>query len=81
MSILVGVGSGVHLLFCLSSMNLRLDTLKQTVLDVIQDGVVLDNGQVLRLSLELLVGVLARAAHGVHRHLLRGHLLSHLACG
>lgn len=59
-------------------MNLRLDTLKKALLDVIQDGVVLNDRQVLSLSLELFIRVLAGTAHRVHWHLLGGHLLSHL---
>ncbi|KAJ6444829.1 Signal peptidase complex subunit 2 [Purpureocillium lavendulum] len=52
-----------------------------TLLDIVQDGIVLDDSQVLGLGLELLVRVLAGAAHAAHGHLLRGHLLGHLAGG
>lgn len=41
----------------------------------------LNDLQVLRLGLELLVDVLARTAHGVYRHTLGLHLLSELASG
>lgn len=60
---------------------LHLDTLQKTLLDTIQDGVVLDDGEVLGLGEELLVGVDAGTKHircwGAHlahllRHLIRG---------
>jgi len=62
-------------------MNLRFDTLQQAFLDIVQDGVVLDDSQVLGLGLELLVRVLPGASHTAHGHLLRSHLLCHLAGG
>lgn len=57
---------------------LRLDTLKKSVRNVIQHRVVVDDGKVLSLGLELLVGVLARSTHGIG-HLLSLHLLRNLA--
>merc|ERR1712137_1119179 len=60
------------------SMNLRFDTRQETLLDIVQDRVVLDDSQVLSLGLELLVGVLTGASHGVG-HLLCLHLLGDLA--
>ena len=53
----------------------------EAVFDAIQDGIVLDDGKVFGLGLELLVGVLARATHAAHGHLLGSHLLGHLAGG
>lgn len=61
---------------------LRPDTLEQPLLNVVQDGIVLHDGDVLRLALELLVGVLAGAEHGrraLGTHL--AHLLGHLVGG
>jgi hypothetical protein len=59
-------------------MNLRLDTRQQTLLNVIQNRVMLNDIQILNLSDELLVRVLARTAHHGVRHLLRLHLLGNL---
>ena len=61
------------------SMNLRFDTRQKTFLDVVQNRVVLNNIQVLNLSNELLVRVLARATHHRVGHLLGLHLLGNLA--
>jgi hypothetical protein len=61
---------------------LHLDTREKALLDTFQDGMVLDNGQVLRLSEKLLVGVDAGAEHlacPLWAHLV--HLLRHLAGG
>lgn len=69
---------GNFYLVCLS-MILRFDTLKKALLDIVKDGVVLNDRQILRFSFELLVRVLAGTAHGIHWHLLRSHLLGHLA--
>lgn len=60
-------------------MNLRFDTRQQTLLDVVQHRVMLNNIQVLSLSDELLVRVLARATHHRVGHLLGLHLLGNLA--
>lgn len=62
-------------------MILRFDTLKEALLDTVKDRVVLNDSQILGLSFELFIGVLTRTTHGVGRHLLRSHLLSHLAGG
>lgn len=52
---------------------------EKAVLHIIKHRVVLNDGQVLGLGLELLVGVLAGATEGVHLHLLSLHLLGNLA--
>jgi hypothetical protein len=57
----------------------RLDTLKQSAFDTVQHRVVVNDCQVLRLCLKLLVGVGTRAKHVwslSSSHTL--HLLSHL---
>lgn len=61
---------------------LHLDIREKTLLDTVQDGMVLDDGQVLRLGEKLLVGVDAGAKHlpcPLWAHLV--HLLRHLAGG
>ena len=62
------------------SIYLQLDTLQKTLLDTIQDRMVLDDGEILSLGEELLVGVNARAEHlpCLRAHL--AHLLRHLVC-
>jgi len=60
--------------------SLHLDTLEKTLLDAIQDGMVLDDGEVFRLGKELLVGVDARAEHLACLRAHLGHLLRHLVC-
>ena len=60
-------------------MNLRFDTRQQTLLNIIQNRVVLNNVQVLSLGHELLVGILAGTSHHGVGHLLRLHLLGNLA--
>lgn len=57
---------------------LHLDPFQQSLLDAVQDGVVLDDGQVFGLGLEHLVRILARG-HGTNGHLLLLHLLGNLA--
>lgn len=59
----------------------RFDTLEQSLLHIVKDRIMLDNCQIFRLGLELLVGIHARPKH---IGCLRGHslhLLSHLASG
>lgn len=60
----------------------HLDTFKKPVLHIVEDRVMLNDGQVLRLAEELLVWVDAGAEHlltllGTHL----AHLLSHLVRG
>lgn len=58
---------------------LHLDTREKTLLDTVQNGMVLDDGEILRLGEKLLVGVDARAEHlacSLGAHLV--HLLRHL---
>lgn len=57
---------------------LHLDPLQQSLLDAVQDGIMLNDGQVFGFSLEHLVGILTRG-HGANGHLLLLHLLSNLA--
>lgn len=57
---------------------LHLDSLQQSLLDAVQDGIMLNDGQVFGLGLEHLVGILTRG-HGANGHLLLLHLLSNLA--
>ena len=59
-------------------MKLRFDTRQQTVLNIIENGVVLNDSKVLGLGLVLLIRILARAAHHWVGSLLRLHLLSNL---
>jgi hypothetical protein len=56
----------------------RLDTLKQSLFDAIQDRVMVDDRQVLRLCLKLLIGIGAWTKHvrSLRTHAL--HLLGHL---
>lgn len=59
--------------------HLSLDTLQQSILDIIKNGVVLNDSQILRLTEKLLVWIDAGPKH--LRTLLRAHLthlLSHL---
>ena len=60
---------------------LHRDTLEKTLLDAVQDRIVLNDGKVLGLGQELFVDVDARAKHlaRLGAHLV--HLLRHLACG
>lgn len=64
-------------------MNLRFDTRQQSLLDIVQHRVVLNDGKVLSFGLELLVGILPRTSHhGLLGHLLGLHLLGNLgSCG
>jgi hypothetical protein len=59
---------------------LYLDPLKQSLLDTVQDGVVLNDSQVFSFGLEHLAGILA-GGHGADGHLLGLHLLGNLASG
>ncbi len=57
---------------------LHLDTLEKTLLDAVQDRMVLNDGKILSLGQELLIDVDARAKHlgRLWAHLV--HLLRHL---
>lgn len=59
---------------------LYFDPLQESLLDTVQDGVVLNDSQVFSLGLEHLAGILARS-HGADGHLLGLHLLGDLASG
>lgn len=60
-------------------MNLRFDTREESLLDIVQHRVVLNDSKVLSFSLELLVGVLTRASHHGLGRLLGLHLLGNLS--
>lgn len=59
---------------------LYLDPLQESLLNTVQDRVVLNDSQVFSLGLEHLARVLARG-HGTNGHLLGLHLLGDLASG
>lgn len=59
---------------------LYLDPLQESLLDTVQDRVVLNDSQIFSLGLEHLARILARG-HGANGHLLGLHLLGDLASG
>lgn len=59
---------------------LYFDPLQESLLDTVQDGVVLNDSQVFSLGLEHLAGILTWS-HGADGHLLGLHLLGDLARG
>lgn len=63
---------------CLSHKYLHLDPFQESLLDAVQDGVMLNDGQIFGFGLEHLIRILARS-HGSNGHLLLLHLLSNLA--
>jgi len=73
--------TGKPIYLCLAYVLRLFQTRQETVLDIVQDRIVIHDGQILGLSLELLVGILAGTTHHGVWHLLCLHLLVELTGG